>query len=642
MSSNETRSSSTDKAWVRGAPRSAARPEHRRGRSTPPAPVADLTASATATRQRIGSIGRLAVVVMAVIVLGLAAGLKGRGVKSRLVRWFLPNAAHVARAASDTLPPVAEGTPDPAIRFEKIELPQGAGAAFTCVAVGPDHRLYAGSDDGRIFRFPIHGDGTVGEPVVITSLQKVSGGKRLLTGFCFDPASTPAEPVVWACHGYYAFHDAPDFSGRITRLSGPELQTAEDAVVGLPRSAKDHLNNQPVFGPDGALYFAQGSNSAFGAPDAEWQYRPERKLSASVLRLDVTRLTPGRPIDVTTPDGGWSYDPAAPGAPLTIYASGVRNAYDLVWASNGRLYVPVNGSNPGGCTPGGPDGTPPLSDLPLTEDDWLLRITPGRYYGHPNPQQGHFVLNGGRPRNAPDPTIVPQYPTGTAPDREWDPPVFAFGPHVSADGIIEYHGNAFGGRLDRKLLVCRFNVGSDLICLGLGPTGDVISVQTGIAGAGGFVNPLDLAEDLATGNLYVAEYGAKRITLLRPSEAQPAAAMLRASPPVLPPNVEHGRRLFAMTCIACHGINARGLPNLGPDLTRSQFIASEPDETLAAFIKSGRDARDPQSVTHLPMPANGGNPGLDDSARRDLVAYLRWLQAHGGDGNDRFTLPPSP
>jgi hypothetical protein len=49
------------------------------------------------------------------------------------------------------------------------------------------------------------------------------------------------------------------------------------------------------------------------------------------------------------PDG--TYNPYATTSPLTIYASGVRNAFDLVWHSNGYLYVPTNGSNY--------DGTPP-------------------------------------------------------------------------------------------------------------------------------------------------------------------------------------------------------------------------------------------------------------------------------------------
>ena len=45
--------------------------------------------------------------------------------------------------------------------------------------------------------------------------------------------------------------------------------------------------------------------------------------------------------------------PFAPDAPLTIYASGVRNAFDLLFTSDGKLYAPTNGSAAGGNTPGG-------------------------------------------------------------------------------------------------------------------------------------------------------------------------------------------------------------------------------------------------------------------------------------------------
>jgi len=46
--------------------------------------------------------------------------------------------------------------------------------------------------------------------------------------------------------------------------------------------------------------------------------------------------------------------------------------------------------------------------------------------------------------------------------------------------------------------------------------GRVTSTGTSVAGLSALTNPLDLAEDEATGNLYVSEYGARRITLLRP------------------------------------------------------------------------------------------------------------------------------
>ena len=409
------------------------------------------------------------------------------------------------------------GAPDPSVRFEQVRLATAVDAGFTCVKVGPDGRLYAGADDGRIFRYDIRADGTLGSPVVITSLQVANNGPRLLTGFCFDPQSNPRQPALWVSHGHHGFADVPDWTGKISQLSGPDLARVRDVVVHLPRSVRDHLTNQPSFGPDGALYIPQPSNTAFGAPDDVWGNRPERLLSATILRLDVAN-TCDEPIDARTADGGGTYDPAAAGAPLTIYADGVRLAYDLLWHSNGHLYAPVNGSSAGGNAPAG-DGVPALYNIPTSEHDGLFKIRPGRYYGHPNPLRGDYVLNGGNPTAARDPAESPQYPVGTRPDPAWDPPIYDFGDHVSPNGVVEYRGGAFGGRLRGKVLVCRYNAGSDLLCLSLDADGNVSSATAGIPGLTGLANPLDLAEDVRTGRLYVAEYGARQITLMRPIEA---------------------------------------------------------------------------------------------------------------------------
>ena len=40
--------------------------------------------------------------------------------------------------------------------------------------------------------------------------------------------------------------------------------------------------------------------------------------------------------------------------------------------------------------------------------------------------------------------------------------------------------------------------------------------MTGIEGLTGFSDPLDLVEDVRNGNVYVVEFGSKRLTLLRP------------------------------------------------------------------------------------------------------------------------------
>jgi glucose/arabinose dehydrogenase len=412
---------------------------------------------------------------------------------------------------------VTAGHVDPALRFDKVAQPTATGAGFTSLVFGPDHRLYAGADDGRIFRFPVSEDGTLGAPQIITALADANHGKRLITGFCFDPSSTADRPIVYVSNAFYGFHNCPDFTSKMTRMSGSDLATVEDVVINLPRSAKDHMINQPSFGPDGALYWPQPSNSAFGAPDPEWSNRPEHLLNASILRLDLSKLKAGETLDAKTKDAGGAYDPFAPDAPLTIYAYGVRLAFDLCWHSNGHLYAAVNGSSPGGNTPAGP-GVPAVKEAAFVEDDWLFRITPGKYYGHPNPAAGHFVFNGGNPTAGHDFADLFQYPVGTRPDSNWERPAYVFGRHRSADGTIEYTNvTAFGGKLRGKLMICRYNWGSDVLVLGLDVDGNVISSEFGIPGLSDFEAPLDLIEDRRNGNVYVAEYGAQRITLARPA-----------------------------------------------------------------------------------------------------------------------------
>ena len=409
---------------------------------------------------------------------------------------------------------------DPEIRFDKLVQTNATGTGFTCVRCGPDGRLWAAADDGRIFRFPIDEDGSLGKPEIITSLQRYNGGPRVVIGFAFDRASTPRNPIIWVSNSAYTFNNAPDFVGKITRMAGPELEDVGDVVIHLPRTIRDHMTNQPDIGPDGALYFPQGSSSSYGAADEIWGMRSEHLLNATVLRLDLKKVTPGHPIDALTVDAGGWYDPRSADAPLTIYASGIRNAYRAIWHSNGHLYLPTNGSSAGGNAPAG-NGAPPIKDVSTAEDDWLFKIVPGKFCGHPNPAQGHYVLNGGNPTAAYDFAEAIQYPVGTRPDADYVPPVYSFGKHVSADGAVEYMSNMFNGKLKHRLLVCRYNVGSDILALTLDKAGNVVSDAFGFPGTTQLVNPLDITEDRRNGDLYVSEYGALRITLLRPSESTP-------------------------------------------------------------------------------------------------------------------------
>ena len=467
---------------------------------------------------------------------------------------------------------------DPSVSFDKIVQTNTEGKQFTGLTVGPDHRLYATTITGEINRFDIAADGSLSNGLLINSIQANNGGNRIITGLTFDPASTATNLIAYVSNGEYAFGEngspkAGDFSGKITKLSGPNLGTYEDKVVGLPRSIRDHLTNQPVFGPDGLLYVSQAAENAMGAADNAWGNRPEHLLSAAILQIDVKSIT--GTLNVKTPDGGGTYDPFAAGAKVRLYATGVRNSYDLVWHSNGHLYAPVNGSASGGATPEADVYTPgdfvsgstndkydnysntdsdPANDYgkvridaaangpytgprgpgivsnPVKEHDWLFDVQPTGYYGHPNPLRDEWILNGGNPTSGTDPQEVAAYPVGTQPDRNYRGIAYDFGESKSPDGAIEYKGNAFNGALSGKLLVTRFNINNDILVMSLDAQGQVTGVKDNYVGLDGFVNPLDVAQDPQTGFLYVSEYdrsdsGVKHITLLRPSASGATATV---------------------------------------------------------------------------------------------------------------------
>jgi hypothetical protein len=432
-------------------------------------------------------------------------------------------------SASFTTVPASKPVDFPAA-FERVALPTASNDIFTCVAIGPDHRLYLSGFDGRILRFDINAsDGTLSAPTTFPTILKANQGPRLITGFCFDPTAKPDAPVLWVSHGQLALHGSDDWTGKISRLSGPDFENYHDAVIHLPRGTKDHLNNQPSFGPDGAIYFGQPSNTAMGAPDKVWGWRPERLLSASILRLDVRTLGEGT-LDAKTEDGG-TYDPFAADAPLTMYATGIRNGYDLLFHSNGKMYSPINGSAAGGNAPASDDPrfaharrvdtgkpydgpkVPAVNGVQQTEDDTLLILERHAYYGHPNPLRGEFVLNGGNMTAGHDPHEVLAYPEGTKPDPNFHDVAFYFGAHLSPTGIIEYKTP---GALLGRMLITRYSGGDDVIVLTAGQNGAITESVTGIDGLTSFNDPLDLAEDPRNGNLYVVEFGAKRLTLARP------------------------------------------------------------------------------------------------------------------------------
>lgn len=456
------------------------------------------------------------------------------------------------------------------------------GGPFTSLTLGPDGRLYASTFGGSLMRWNVAADGTLSNP----QSYDVKPG-RVIIGLVFDPQRNDpnGETVLWITHNAPVpppngeAPPAPSFSGAVARITFQDLQngpfsgTLQEYIEKLPRSAKDHLTNSLAFGPDGFLYVSQGSNSSKGAPDEIWANRPERLLNAAILRIDPDLPEGQLPVNVQTEDHDGvpgDYDPYAPGAPVTIYATGVRNAYDLVWHSNGRLYVPTNGSGGGGNAPATPPGhdpqAPAITNGPVM-NDYLFDVVEGGYYGHPNPLRDEYVLFGGNPTSGVDPGEVVGggpyngYPVGTQPERNYRGFIYDYGPKRSANGAVEYTSNAFGASFRGKLLVVEYSKGDDVIANDPGanadgghfsaraagedaPNGQIRAFGgPGAAGAqllqlradehrqggldtaatgeqvvAGLDNPLDITMGF-NGNLYVAEFASftqGRISLLKP------------------------------------------------------------------------------------------------------------------------------
>ncbi len=350
-----------------------------------------------------------------------------------------------------------------------------------------------------------------------------------------------------------------------------EDATIETFATGLPRSNGDHVTNSLEFRanpdagqpgePDFLLYLTQGSNSAMGEADTAWGFRPERLLNAAILEIDRTKTPPEGGFDLATEplpadglnrrfadsdgdlkNGGIAitsgeyqgnflhfaqdgvatvretanasstvvkefYDPFADDAPVTIFATGTRNAYDLVWHSNGFLYVPTNGSAAGGNVPNNPD-TPQneaINGVGL-QSDYLFRIVEGRYYGHPNPLHDQFVLNGGNPTSGPDKNQVGNYPVGTQPEADYDlDGAYSVGNNRSPNGAIEYVSNVFGGSLQNAVIFTQYSSGDNLRAVLFNPDGTVREDFVLRDEAGdiiSYVDPLDVIEGPG-GRLYM-------------------------------------------------------------------------------------------------------------------------------------------
>jgi mono/diheme cytochrome c family protein len=97
------------------------------------------------------------------------------------------------------------------------------------------------------------------------------------------------------------------------------------------------------------------------------------------------------------------------------------------------------------------------------------------------------------------------------------------------------------------------------------------------------------------------------------------ASILTPAAAADPATAEAGQSVYAQTCIACHGVNGKGMIPGVSDLTAADGPLAKSDDALITSIRDGLVT--PGKA--LSMPPKGGNPSLSDADIKAVLAYLR-------------------
>lgn len=285
----------------------------------------------------------------------------------------------------------------------------------------------------------------------------------------------PWNGVTFHDGNFYIAEGGEAHGGRILRISAAD-GALTPMVEDLP-SFGDHHTNGPVVGPDGYLYFGQGTatnsgvvgtdNFQYGwlkrhpefhdipgkdvvlagvnyqtenpfrpAPRTHWyeKYFPTLFVTENTAVTGAyvpfgTRTRPGQVIPGQVPcTGAIMRIPLTGGAPELV-AWGLRNPYGLAFSPDGRLFATENQFDVRGSRPVFGTG------------DLLWEIKPGLWYGWPDYFGGELVSDANRfgaPGQNPPALLLARHP-GVPPK-----PTAKFGVHASADGFDFCRERAFG------------------------------------------------------------------------------------------------------------------------------------------------------------------------------------------------------
>jgi len=307
--------------------------------------------------------------------------------------------------------------------------------------------------DGRVY--VIEAGYSYGEVWTKPRLLKVeaNGG---LTQIVVGKDNGPWTGVTFYQGAFYVAEGGELEGGRILRIT-PDGNISL-VVSNLP-SMGDHHSNGPVIGPDGWLYFGQGtvSNSGVvGEDNANFGWLERRREIHDIPGEDITltgqnfktrNVIDGKGKIVTgafspfgtpsvknqvikggLPCSGSVMRVKADGSHLELVAWGFRNPFGLAFSPDGKLFVTDNGYDDRGSRP------------VWGAADVLWRVENGMWYGWPDYSAGmrldqeHFKPPGKK---------QPRFLLVTHPNRPPDPAAI-FAVHSSADGFDFSRSPKFG------------------------------------------------------------------------------------------------------------------------------------------------------------------------------------------------------
>ncbi len=269
--------------------------------------------------------------------------------------------------------------PDDAAGWEeRIKLPPGFSVSHfavvpdkpTSMTFGRDGLLYVAGIDGNLFT--VAADGTI---------ETIYSDLFFPVGLAFQPNSNK-------------LYISDRVSMEEARVGYLNIASGNYTLLfdGVPCCyASMHAANGLAFGPDGALYVAVGAVADHGEILNTDQRAELHPWEASILRVN--------------PDG----------SEITAYARGLRNAFDIAWDSQGRLYASNNG----------PDFGPP---------DTFYLVQEGGEHGYPYYECDNCF---GLPTD------------GT----ELVAPIGEFVPHSAPTGVVAYPSDQIPGYKDNLFVV---------------------------------------------------------------------------------------------------------------------------------------------------------------------------------------------